>query len=523
MENLDCRYNEREIRVDVLLPDSLPDNVKSTMDELAELANTERGWEIRIVNLETGIPYLKVLEGNVLPDIVLAVGKPVFSKIAKEVFRGKQGILVISCIYESIASNIKNGFGGYDALFFADAHIVVSYEIGEEYRTFLPNAILFTTRLQELVKPVDPAESLLDIKKAIYFDLLAKLDACIYGRDKLVFIEGNKQLYMDDKISIIVPVYNAEKYIEAMLKSLLRQKIPLYMLEIIIVDDSSDNSFYIAKQLEQDFPDNIILIKNEVNRGAGIARNIGMKYASGNMLAFVDADDLVYPTMFRTLYERLVLFGCDFTGCGFEVERDDRIEITEYNEESLYITDNLYDRKKYLLEQLWKSCVWRHLYRKDYLEYLGLTFPSASMSEDMYFQEICVLFAKRDYECSDPLYRYRIYPENTAKKTNPEKFKIACDVQEAVYQAVFPTGVLQGVEKEFELVYYLKSYLYYISEMKRLGLFDADANDFKEICDRICTNFPEIIRNPYLLTDESPDNRSAVEYLSERIIFGEKE
>ena len=103
----------------------------------------------------------------------------------------------------------------------------------------------------------------------------------------------------DIKISVIIPVYNAEKYLRECLDSVIEQT--LQEIEIICVDDgSTDNSLAILKEYTQ--KDERLKIIEQANRGAGAARNLGMAVALGEYLAFLDADDLYYPQALAQAY-----------------------------------------------------------------------------------------------------------------------------------------------------------------------------------------------------------------------------
>ena len=107
---------------------------------------------------------------------------------------------------------------------------------------------------------------------------------------------------MDIKVSVIVPVYNVENYIEQALNSLLGQT--LSDLEIIAVDDgSSDKSGEILDQYAQEYPQRIEVLHIQ-NSGAGNARNEGLKRAKGKYIGFLDSDDWVAEDMYETLYNK---------------------------------------------------------------------------------------------------------------------------------------------------------------------------------------------------------------------------
>ena len=103
------------------------------------------------------------------------------------------------------------------------------------------------------------------------------------------------------KVSIIVPSHNGGKYIERCIKSLAGQT--LEDIEIILIDDAStDRTLKIMENYSMIFP-NIKVIHNDVNKGQGASRNIGLDVATGEYIGFVDSDDFVNPNMYKSMYE----------------------------------------------------------------------------------------------------------------------------------------------------------------------------------------------------------------------------
>ena len=114
-------------------------------------------------------------------------------------------------------------------------------------------------------------------------------------------------------ISVIVPVYNTEKYLERCIASLRNQT--LGDIEIILVDDSStDSSLEICYKLANE--DDRIKVLSKVNEGCGMARNAGLAIASGEYIGFVDSDDFVEPEMFKTQYEKAKRYDADLVLSG---------------------------------------------------------------------------------------------------------------------------------------------------------------------------------------------------------------
>lgn len=102
------------------------------------------------------------------------------------------------------------------------------------------------------------------------------------------------------KVSVIIPVYNAEKYLEKCLDSVINQT--LKEIEIICIDDcSTDNSYSILKEyIKKD--NRIVVFKNKTNHGAGYTRNVGLNFSKGEYIGFVDSDDYIDEKYYEELY-----------------------------------------------------------------------------------------------------------------------------------------------------------------------------------------------------------------------------
>lgn len=129
---------------------------------------------------------------------------------------------------------------------------------------------------------------------------------------------------MKPKISVIVPVYNTESYLERCLDSLINQTFK--EIEIIIVNDgSTDNSNKIIQKYERKYEGKVISLYIE-NKGPGEARNFGIKYASGKYVGFIDSDDWIDSKMYEKLYNKAI--------CGYDIVICDCIEL--FNEKYKY-------------------------------------------------------------------------------------------------------------------------------------------------------------------------------------------
>jgi len=181
---------------------------------------------------------------------------------------------------------------------------------------------------------------------------------------------------VDIDVSVVVPAYGVEMYIERCLESLERQT--LARIEIIVVDDgSTDRSGEIADEWARRHPDRIRTI-HRPNGGCAAARMTGLAAANGEYIAFVDADDWVKPEMMERLHTAAVLHRAEIAQCGYvEVFADgDRNEVIDCHHdpdapESAWgsLVD---DPQAYLTG---RPTIWRRLYRRDFLLRSGAQFP----------------------------------------------------------------------------------------------------------------------------------------------------
>ncbi|MGH0430439.1 glycosyltransferase family 2 protein [Bacillus hominis] len=130
-------------------------------------------------------------------------------------------------------------------------------------------------------------------------------------------------------VSVVIPLYNAEKYIEETMESILNQTYK--HIEIVIVDDGSkDQSSSIVKNLEQKYPGQIKYVSQE-NQGVSVARNTGIENASGEYVAFLDSDDLWHPTKIEKQVESMHKNNMNACYCGymnFYEETGEKVEHT---------------------------------------------------------------------------------------------------------------------------------------------------------------------------------------------------
>lgn len=196
------------------------------------------------------------------------------------------------------------------------------------------------------------------------------------------------------KVSVIVPVYNVEKYLERCLNSLVNQTLD--DIEIIVVNDSSpDESQKIIDNYIQNYPNKVFgYIKP--NGGLSDARNFGMGKMSGEYFGFVDGDDYVEETMFEKLYTTAIKEEADLTCCDFYWEYPDHLKKS---------VDGPYANEKQLLVNMMPT-VWNKLYKKQWYEKLDVKFPIGLRYEDSSFSIRIAPFINKIAYVNEPLIYY---------------------------------------------------------------------------------------------------------------------
>ena len=198
------------------------------------------------------------------------------------------------------------------------------------------------------------------------------------------------------KVSVILPVYNGEKYIKKCMESLIDQT--LKEIEIICVDDGSvDGTLEALKEYEN--LDNVTVITQE-NAGAGAARNKGMSYAKGEYLSFLDADDIFEKDMLEVAYNKAV---------------EDKADMVVFNSDQYYEETQEYKKADWTLRyakippytpfkhrqmtdnvfKVFVGWAWDKLFLKEFVDKYALKFQEQRTSNDMFFVFMATVLSNR--------------------------------------------------------------------------------------------------------------------------------
>lgn len=230
---------------------------------------------------------------------------------------------------------------------------------------------------------------------------------------------------MEELISIIIPVYNVELYICECLESVINQTYK--KLEIIIIDDgSTDKSAEICKNYLK--KDNRIRLISQKNSGVSAARNLGIEFANGEYITFIDSDDYIDVNYIKCMYENIKKNKCDIVVCGLQdFEYNNKFTKKSKKFKKILNCNDFFAemfREKFLY-----AVVWAKLYKKDLIK--GLKFDSKyKIGEDLDFL-VTNFLNKIDsiyVDNSECLYYHRVRNDSATESKFNENWLLECQL-----------------------------------------------------------------------------------------------
>lgn len=221
------------------------------------------------------------------------------------------------------------------------------------------------------------------------------------------------------KISIIIPIFNVEKYIHLAFESIFNQSIGFNNLEILFIDDcSTDNSAEIIKSLEIKY-DNVKCYYLTKNSGfAGKPRNIGLKNASAEYIMFLDPDDVFYETACEILYNTIIEKDIDLVSGSYSILKDGnttKFNFEDFNLEIGKIYDNL-DENMDIFKL--PPAIMTKIYRKSIISEYDITFPIGVPAQDLIFYSKYLFKSKGILFIDVPIFKYVIRDKGSNKSVS---------------------------------------------------------------------------------------------------------
>lgn len=242
------------------------------------------------------------------------------------------------------------------------------------------------------------------------------------------------------RISIIVPIYNVEKYLRRCIENLINQTYK--NIEIILIDDgSSDNCHAICDEYQK--IDNRIKVIHKINEGLSVARNVGMQIATGEYILFVDSDDYIelntcskFENVLNNIKPEIIV------GNAIKVENNIK-KLIKHTSENFKIISGKEYLKKELKNNSMEMIVWLNLYKKEFLLNNNLFFKKGFLHEDEEFTPRVFLKAKTVLPVDIVFYNYLIRESSimTSKNKikNLEHIHKICEELDLIYNALDDT------------------------------------------------------------------------------------
>nr|WP_296456162.1 glycosyltransferase [uncultured Acetatifactor sp.] len=287
---------------------------------------------------------------------------------------------------------------------------------------------------------------------------------------------------MNSLVSIIVPVYNVENFLEECINSIRKQTYR--NIEIILVNDGSTDSSGLICHKHEQFDQRIKVIDKQ-NGGLSSARNMGIEAASGEILSFIDSDDFIEKNMIELLVTNLLGVDADISCCNYDV----------YNESSRYVSlhfspvveKQIYSSEEsvnlLLREDYFKCYAWNKVYKKKLFD--SIRYPEGRLFEDIITSYYLLKKSDRIVFINLPLYHYRERTNSITKsKFNEKKYDILQSIDSILLENKNNKEIILGC-----IVYYL----YFIDDMILACYWDE--NVYRKFRRIVKVNMEEVKRS----------------------------
>lgn len=263
---------------------------------------------------------------------------------------------------------------------------------------------------------------------------------------------------MEELITIIVPIYNGEKYLDRCIQSILGQTYK--NIEIILINDgSTDGSSKICRKYQKSY-NNIVFIDKQ-NEGVSKTRNVGLKYAKGEYVGFVDSDDFIEKNMYSELYNNMKKCKSDLSICNYSYNNDIELKNIFSSQEAL---EYLFEKKYF------RGFLWNKLYKMSIIKN-----NSIYLDEDVFI-------------CEDLLFNYKYI-----KKCEKISY---LDLKLYNYEINNTSALHSGLDKKYLTI--VQAYEKIIKEANNDNLETVENSYFKVLCDLIYRN--SILKNKIDIT-----------------------
>lgn len=305
------------------------------------------------------------------------------------------------------------------------------------------------------------------------------------------------------KVSVIIPCFNATKWLPKCFMSLVQQSIGIAQLELIFVDDAStDNgaTWQMLQEFERAFPESILILQLEENMRQGGARNIALQYATGEYIAFVDADDFVAENFLEEAYRYAKNENADLVQFEYEFYTDRLGTVSSGRTITPEIIEiHSHDERARLLmaEKVTYGC-WNKLYRHALLKEANVAYAEHVIYEEPLFVYPLLFYAKKIVITNDIFYYYRQNDAGTMRNDmkQEETLRMHATVQLAVWNFMKQTPFFAEYYEEIKL-YFLHTYLYETLYFAKLRGFTVSFSFYQELEKTVIAEVTDYETSPY--------------------------
>ncbi|MDR0484564.1 MAG: glycosyltransferase [Alphaproteobacteria bacterium] len=276
------------------------------------------------------------------------------------------------------------------------------------------------------------------------------------------------------KVSVVVPIYNVEKYLKQCLDSIVNQT--LQDIEIILINDgSTDTSGNIA--LEYTNKDHRITLINQENSGYGVAVNRGITKATGEYIAIVESDDFINFNMYETLYNNAKQNNTDITKCNFYTYNSyapinkQSVVFKQKHRDLSTAPKGVFNILEYPQLLIFHSSIWAAIYKADFIKKLKFVETESSSYQDFPFMVEALVRAERISVVNEPQVFYRNEPQQNSSTSRSDSKLL-----------IMPKQCNKAIEtlKSCNLYDKLKEEIYYHIFIANLGFYQNITQKHKE-------------------------------------------
>lgn len=304
---------------------------------------------------------------------------------------------------------------------------------------------------------------------------------------------------MEKKISIIIPCYNVEAYLDRCFESLIHQTLGFEQIELIFVNDAStDGTLDKLTALESRYPDNIIIINFTENRRQGTARNAALEYASAPYIGYVDSDDWVEPSMFEKMITAIETYDCDFVECRWDLARDKKHKspVKKLGKPGYLDLSDTLVKQEFIGVQIGLTALWNKVFKKSFLIENDIFCPEQIRYEDIFFCYLAFLYAKSYYRIDEALYHYYVNPAGTVQSRSQEYQFDKMDIALGFLQTCRERGLMKEYKDAIEWMFLEKYYVYMLWEVFK-EFPERSYSCYLQMKETIYELVPDYKTNPY--------------------------